>query len=70
MGNFLTAIGRGFVSSVFDSLESGKVDNISAYNTKSNRQVFKASGSNGDVKYSATRYPSGRVVETISRIEK
>jgi len=46
-------------------------DRLEAYVTKSGRNVLKIQKSNGDYKYSATKYPTtGTIVETKSTKKK
>ena len=43
-------------------------DHVEAFVTKTNRQVIKATTEG--IKHSAVKYPSGRIVETISYMDK
>ena len=49
---------------ITNSLLQKPGDELSARITKSNRQVLKIKNNDGLIKYSATRYPNGTVVET------
>ncbi len=55
---------KNALSKISNTFLQNPGDELSARVTKTNRQVLKASKDKGKIKYSATRYPNGTVVET------
>lgn len=56
-----------FLTNIVSSLLSSPGDELSARKTKSGRDVIKINKDNGKIKRSATRYPNGTIVETITK---
>ena len=63
--NFLSTGKSGIVSKLFELIDEGNIKSLEVKKTPTNRDVLKCVANNG-VKAAVVKYPSGRVVKTVS----